>query len=468
MCCSVARTLRVMANFIRDTQWFRMRDGLGVVAGSPLTQFRVTRAGAAILDALEHAAPLPQGHEPLTSRLLTKGAIHPVDPEPLRSDEITVVIPTYITTPDQLTRLQTLINQLHDVAVIVVDDASPQPFNIDNVTVVRHESNTGPGGARNTGLTHVHTPYVAFVDDDVSVATKSLLALGGFLVHSDTHFVAPRVMSASTDGSLADYERYHSPLDLGNTPAVVHPLSRVSYVPTAVLIADVETLRTLHGFDNSMRTGEDVDLIWRAIENNLTVRYAPTVTVSHLPRTQVKNFLRQRFSYGSSAAALEKRHPQLAAPLRTHVLLLLPPVLALTGFLLPFVTSLVVAYFWFLFSLRTTQLGFRERLKVISIGQWATTRLLVRAVSRPWWPLFAPLSVFFGRISLMFSLCVLAPPLIELLTKRPRYPSTFVAFSILDNFSYGLGLWAGAIRQKSARCLLPALTVSSRRLRSQG
>jgi hypothetical protein len=68
----------------------------------------------------------------------------------------------------------------------------------------------------------------------------------------------------------------------------------------------------------------------------------------------------------------------------------------------------------------------------------------------------------------MFAICVVAPPLIELLVKRPRYPSTFVVFSILDNFSYGTGLWAGAIRLKSGRCLLPVLTVSSRRLRSQG
>ena len=67
-----------MTSFTRDTQWFRMRDGLGVVAGSPLTQFRVTHTGAAILDALEHDGALTPGHEPLTSRLLAKGAIHPV------------------------------------------------------------------------------------------------------------------------------------------------------------------------------------------------------------------------------------------------------------------------------------------------------------------------------------------------------------------------------------------------------
>lgn len=457
-----------MTDFVVDTQWFRTKDGLGVVAGSPLTQFRVTQAGAAILDALEHGAPLPSGHAPLTSRLLAQGAIHPTQPAPLDSSDMTVIIPTYITTAEQHTRLQKLTSQLQEVAVVVVDDASPRSFDLENAIVVRHDTNMGPGAARNTGLAHVRTPYVAFIDDDVSVTTESLRTLGGLLAYGDTHFVAPRVMSASTDGSLADYERYHSPLDLGDTPAVVRPMSRVSYVPSAVLVARVDALHTLHGFDASMRTGEDVDLIWRAIENNLTVRYAPEVTASHLPRTKVKNFVLQRFGYGSSAAGLDARHRHLAAPLRSHVLLLFPPILLLTGFLLPFVASVIAVYLWFLLSLRSTQLGVRERFRVISIGQWATTQLFVRAVSRPWWPLFAILSGLSQRVSLMFSLCVLGPPLIELLTKRPRYPSTFVAFSILDNFSYGVGLWAGAIRQKSARCLLPALTVSSRRLRSQG
>ena len=457
-----------MTHFEVDTQWFRTKDGLGVVAGSPLTQFRVTGAGATILDALEHGAPLPAGHEPLTSRLLAQGAIHPVDPTPIDSQDITVVIPSYITDSTQLVRLQTLVTQLPDIAVVIVDDASPQSFDMDNATVVRHDVNTGPGGARNTGLTHVRTPYVAFIDDDVSLSQESLLELGGFLAHRDTHFVAPRVMSASTDGALADYERYHSPLDLGDTPAVVRPTSRVSYVPTAVLLARVDSLHSLHGFDASMRTGEDVDLIWRAIENKFTVRYAPSVTASHLPRTHVKTFLRQRFGYGSSAASLDVRHRQQAAPLRTHLLLLFPPVLLLTGFFIPFVGAVIVAYLWFMMSLRSTRLGLRQRLTVISIGQWATARLFVRAVARPWWPVFAVLSGLSSRVSLMFSLCVLVPPLIELVVKRPRYPSTFVAFSILDNFSYGVGLWSGAIRQKSLRCLLPALTVSSRRLRSQG
>ena len=468
MCCSVARTLGVMAGFTTDSQWFRTSNGLGVVAGSPLTQFRVTQAGSTILDALEHGAPLPHGHAPLTSRLLAKGAIHPMDPEPLQHKDITVIIPTYITTTHQLTRLQKLITQLQGIGVVIVDDASPIMVEIDHAVVVRHDANTGPGGARNTGLTHVRTPFVAFIDDDVSITIESLLALGGFCAHDHTHLVAPRVTSARVDGSLADYEHHHSPLDLGNTPAVVHPLSRVSYVPSAVLVARVDALHLLHGFDASLRTGEDVDLIWRAIENNFTVRYVPSIHASHLPRTTVKDFLWQRFRYGSSAAGLDGRHRQLAAPLRTHLLLLCAPVLVLTGFLVLGAVSLVASYLWFLFSLRTTRLSIRQRFTVVSIGQWATTRLFTRAVARSWWPLFTVLSGFSSRISFMFAICVVAPPLIELLVKRPRYPTTFVVFSILDNFSYGTGLWAGAIRLKSGRCLLPVLTVSSRRLRSQG
>jgi mycofactocin system glycosyltransferase len=457
--------------FSCDSQWFRTSNG--VVAGSPLTQFRVTASGSTILDALEQGIPLPIGHEPLTARLLAKGAIHPTVGAPISPTQITVVIPTFITQQHQLTRLHTLVKQFTDIAVIVVDDASPQAYDqgallsLDNVTVIRHDTNAGPGSARNSGLLHVNTPYVAFIDDDVCVAAHDVVSLAGFLT-DDVDIVAPRVMSAPLDGSLADYERYHSPLDLGDVPAVVHPTSRVSYIPSAVLVARVEALRAVNGFDETMRVGEDVDLIWRAIKNKFIIRYVPTVTAIHLPRRTLKDFLRQRFQYGSSAARLDSRHRQHAAPLRTHVVLLLAPVLALCGYFFYFPIALLVTYLWFVFSLRSTQLKVQQRLRVITIGQWATTRLFTTAVARAWWPLVAVLAVFVPRISLLLSLCVIAPPLIELVFKRPRYPSTYVALYILDNFSYGCGLWVGALREKSLRALLPVLTVSSRRLRSQG
>ena len=45
-----------------DDQWFRSKNGNGVLAGSPLTYFGVTDAGSKILDAIETNSELPQNH----------------------------------------------------------------------------------------------------------------------------------------------------------------------------------------------------------------------------------------------------------------------------------------------------------------------------------------------------------------------------------------------------------------------
>ena len=91
----------------------------------------------------------------------------------------TIIIPYYQRQPGILHRaLKSVFAQTHaDFAVIVVDDASPSPVELDlkqlapeeraRITVIK-QPNAGPGGARNTGLDHVptDTTYVAFLDSD--------------------------------------------------------------------------------------------------------------------------------------------------------------------------------------------------------------------------------------------------------------------------------------------------------------
>lgn len=457
-----------MSQFVPDTQWFRTRQGLGVLAGSPLTQFTVTQAGAVVLNALESGSDLPRGHEPLTSRLLATGAIHPISTHRADPTDVTVVIPTFCNSTQKVERLQKLCTSLHGLSVIVVDDASPVAFSLNDAQVIRHDENTGPGAARNTGVTQVVTPYVVFIDDDVTIDRDTVLLLTGILVDGFAHCVAPRIASATGNNSIDDYEQHSSSLDLGKDPAVVRPTSRVSYVPSAALACEVQAFRELGGFDESLRVGEDVDFIWRVSECGRVCRYAPTLTCTHLSRQSIAQLARQRFSYGSSAAALDVRHPMAATPLRTHLLLLLAPLLFLSGYFLWSLPAVVATYLWFSLSLRSTKLTVRDRLRVVSIGLSSTTRLFMTAVTRTWWPLCALLSVFFSPIALLFALCLTLPSIADLATKRPRHPFSFLLLRVIDNFSYGLGVWTGAFTARSFRCLLPAITVRSGRLRSKG
>jgi succinoglycan biosynthesis protein ExoW len=91
----------------------------------------------------------------------------------------TVIIPYYQREPGILRRaLGSVFAQTHgDFDVIVVDDASPSPVELEldelsleerTRVIVIKQPNAGPGGARNMGLDHVpaDSDYVAFLDSD--------------------------------------------------------------------------------------------------------------------------------------------------------------------------------------------------------------------------------------------------------------------------------------------------------------
>src|SRR5690606_26633581 len=133
-----------------------------------------------------------------------------------------------------------------------------------------------------------------------------------WLAHLLGHFdderlalVAPRVRSAHGDviGTnpsrlLVDYERSHSPLDLGPRPALVRPGSRVGHVPAAALVVRRAALASIGGFDTELRYGEDVDAVWRLDEAGWRCRYEPDVVVEHRPRLTWGAWAQQRYHYG--------------------------------------------------------------------------------------------------------------------------------------------------------------------------
>eukprot|EP01052_Picozoa_sp_SAG31_P059429 SAG31_NODE_18731_length_624_cov_1.897143_1_plen_148_part_10 len=74
-----------------------------------------------------------------------------------KPDGIVAVIPALIRTSQELRQLQDCVwsiasdNAVKDI--IVVDDGSPIPVVLDACQTVRHDINSGPASARNTGIT---------------------------------------------------------------------------------------------------------------------------------------------------------------------------------------------------------------------------------------------------------------------------------------------------------------------------
>ena len=118
-------------------------------------------------------------------------------------------------------------------------------------------------------------------------ATRARLeALLGHFCDPAVSLVAPRIVGLSqSDDLVTRYEAVRSSLDLGLREAPVVPYGTVSYVPRAAIVCRRSALTSVGGFDETMQSGEDVDLCWRLIEAGTRLRYEPIAHVAHDHRT---------------------------------------------------------------------------------------------------------------------------------------------------------------------------------------
>lgn len=454
--------LTFQPRFIVDSSWRRPANGAVVIAGSPIKMFRLGAAGKNIAELLERSEPLPPGHEALTERLLDAGAIHRLvstnDELPHQLSDITVVIPAFIKSADDATQLSTLVSHCIGVSrVVVVDDGSPHALpTLGHTTVITLAINSGPGTARNAGLAQVTTPLVAFIDLDVTLTTATLSRLIVHFADEQVALVAPRVICDNREGTIGKYERVRSPLDLGPSQARIAPNTRVSYVPSALWLCRTDAIRAICGFDDSLRVGEDVDALWRIIAAGWRCRYQPEATAGHPPRATLHEFIVQRRMYGRSAAALGARHPGAVAPVRISAYSASMWTLIICGF--PFLGTLVGAYTVVALArkLRGVPDPIRESIRLAGLGNIHAARLLANAITRAWWPIAVILALISHRARRVLLAAALIPAMYEWWSQRPELdPLRYFAVRLIDDVSYGAGVWEGAIAHRSADALRP-------------
>jgi mycofactocin system glycosyltransferase len=449
-------------HFVCDVSWHRHGDGTTLVAGSPLGVFSLSEAGRDVARALEQRQPLPDFHRPLTSRLEAAGALHPraVAVDGPLTDLLTIVIPAHVTDRLQLDRLEAMVDALgRSCAVVVVDDASPNPLDITRTAkTVRLAENVGPGAARNAGLREVTTPFVAFVDADVTRSELALPLLVATCQLDGVALAAPRVASRPARGLIARYEQGYSPLDLGELPGRIAPGSRLSYAPSAMWVVRTDVARSLGGFDEKLRVGEDVDFLWRLVRAGHTARYEPRATVLHEPRTSLKAFLVQRFRYGTSVGSLSMRHPGTIRPLKAswHSVVLWAAFFAglpIVSVALGFVTFIGLAR-----RLRHLDNGIREAGRLVVRGHWAALPAIVRALRREWIVVTAVALMAGGYFSVLAVATLVIAPLIDYV-RGPRRgdPLSFVVMRFLDDAAYGVGAVVACIRHRTIKPLVPDL-----------
>jgi mycofactocin glycosyltransferase len=367
--------------------------------------------------------------------------------------------------PDDAER-RTALGRAHPV--VVVDDGSRDPEAVAKAAarhgarLTERQVTGGPAAAGNSGLQVVtDADVIVFLDSDCVAPSGWIDALLPHFADPAVAAVAPRLvpLPASRSSSLTRYAAVRSPLDLGPAEAPVHPGTRVSYVPTAALAVRTEALADLW-FDESLRYGEDVDLVWRLVDAGWQVRYDPAVLVRHAEPQTWQAFLGRRYPYGTSAGPLSRRHPARLSPV-----LLQPWPTAFVALLLarrPVAAGFVGAA-------ATVELGRRLRAAgappssaaPMTVDAVAATTLGVgRAVTQLALPAAMVAAAALpgrraGRLATLAAL-VVTPALRDWLARRPHLdPVRCTLASMADDMAYGAGVWRGALSTRSFTPLLP-------------
>lgn len=432
----------------------RIDDGAVLVGGSPLRILRLSPRGARLLDRWGAGQPVGAAppHRKLARRLLDAGMAHPVPgPSPYGLKDVSLVVPVR-DRPGQLARLLATVHGHSAREVLVIDDGSRQAT---PGAAARHPVPRGPAAARNTGWRLATGDVVAFLDSDCDPTPGWLEPLLRHFADPHVAAVAPRIQAPPGPTALQRFEHHRAPHDLGGTPGPVRPRTRIGYVPTAALLVRRSALQELGGFDEALRYGEDIDLVWR-LAGRYTVRYEPAAVVHHPARPGLGAWLYQRFGYGTAAAPLARRHPGNLAPLGISPWSLAAWVLVAAGH--PRAAGALAAATTARMPrrLRSLQRPVPEALRLAGLGHLNAWRPLSAAIIRTWWPLALAAAVPSRRARRTLAVAATVPYLTEWVSRRPALdPVRWTALSLADDLAYGAGVWTGCLRERTLGPLLP-------------
>ena len=447
-------------------------DGDDVLLGG--TPFRIVRLSPAQADTLaDWLAGKRVGddeNDAHFARDLVAGSFaNPVPPTTDDPPSVSVVIPVR-DRPGQLDRLLRTIRALEAsdpvAEVIVVDDASSDSAAHETVArqhgaqLVRRAVQGRAGAARNHGARLAVAEVVAFVDSDC-------VPRAGWLSATLSHFddplvaaVAPRIVAMQTaqqGGWIARYEVARSPMDRGPTGARVLPGGKVPFVPGAALLVRASAMGA--GFDDSLHGGEDVDIVWRLTREGWHVRYEPAGEVEHEHRTTAAGFLGRRAYYGRTAAPLSRRHPGAARPLAVSpwtaaawaAVAARRPV---SGAVITAVASGLLAR-----QLQgVVERPVRDAVRLAGGGTLRSGLVVADSAVRAWWPLSLVAAIGVRRLRPALTAAAIVPAVLEWRRLRPDVdPVRWTAARMLDDISYGWGVWQGCLRERTADPLLPDL-----------
>jgi len=440
-------------------------DGALVLGGSPFTMLAVNAGVQRRLHAWRMPTVLSNHarENALAKQLEASGflIVHYIQLAEAELPSVTIVIPTH----GRGAAVTTLLDQLNGETVIVVDDGSElsdavqleAACHLHGARYVRHDEPKGPAAARNSGAALTMSDVVCFIDSDLTLPQQWKAQLLSHFADPLVGAVAPRIGVLPESRRLSRYEQFSSPLDLGELGGTVRPMTRLSYVPSAMVLVRQSLAAR---FDEALHVGEDVDFIWSLVEAGWTVRYVPAVEAHHPTRPTFAAWLAQRLTYGRSAGPLAIRHPRSLTPIATSgwTALFWAGILAGT----PAIAISALGVATGLLRRRVNDKA-NSPLKLASStvvnGSLAAGPALLRQVFRTYGVPLSVAALGIRRLRRPLVLLVLVAALPRWWKNRHHLdPGSTIALQVVEDLAYGAGVLASSLDARTRGAVRPSFT----------
>lgn len=202
--------------------------------------------------------------------------------------EVTVIIPAYNAEKTLMRAFLSTRNQGLNSSVIIIDDCSsdgtPQisseiQNSFPNVQFLRNNTNLGVSATRNIGIQLAKTEYISFLDaDDVWLANKLIKQKRLLEKTPDCTLVTCNCLQIAPNGRVLK-EGHKNRVPVSGIDAW-KTLLEYNFIPTPTVFTRTELVKSVHGFDESLKVAEDLDLWIKlakkgrvAVESSVLVHY---------------------------------------------------------------------------------------------------------------------------------------------------------------------------------------------------
>lgn len=181
---------------------------------------------------------------------------------------VTVIIPT-INRASLFNILNSVIGQtFQGYEVIIVDDSKEQSVESGEFNVIRTGGLVGVSKARNLGMAHASTEFIALLDDDDHWNAEYLEKQ---LMNIDRLGIDFVITGATVNGR----HRPRTPLNVGTDPYELlygkpHILKSKAYLPTSAYLFKAKILEKVQ-FDKAITDRENLKFVWDCFNNNFKI-----------------------------------------------------------------------------------------------------------------------------------------------------------------------------------------------------